>query len=217
MKFYTKLGIGLTAIWVLILSVIVVINSGSTSAMTLNEWGDYLAGVSAPLALLWLVIGYFQHGEELRLNTEALKAQQEELRRQVEETAILAKNSEKQTRIMKEDLDQRASREARDARPELVARGGSSSGLKLKTTIENRGGEARDIKIHYEGPHELKFSPTDILDSAMRAELVILQKQYESLQYPIRFRIDCTDRLSNAHIMQFELREGHKLNEIPNV
>ena len=49
--------------------------------MTLNEWGDFLAGTTAPLALFWLVIGYFQHGEELRLNTEALNAQKEELRR----------------------------------------------------------------------------------------------------------------------------------------
>ncbi len=66
--------------------------------MTPNEWGDFLAGGTAPLALLWLVIGYFQHGEGLSLNTEALKTQQEELRRQVEETASLAKNSERQAK-----------------------------------------------------------------------------------------------------------------------
>ena len=41
----------------------------------------------APIALLWPMIGYFQHGEELRLNTKALHFQQVELQRQVEETA----------------------------------------------------------------------------------------------------------------------------------
>jgi len=58
--------------------------------------GDFLAGATAPLALLWLVIGYFQHGDELRINTIVLEAQQKELQLQVKETATLAKSSERQ-------------------------------------------------------------------------------------------------------------------------
>ena len=98
MRRLTVLGLGLTAAWVLVIVIVLVFNADDISTMTLNAWGDFLAGVSAPLALLWLVIGYFQHGEELRLNTRALEAQQEELRRQVEETATLAKNAERQAR-----------------------------------------------------------------------------------------------------------------------
>ena len=93
MKRYTKIGFWLTGVWlaIVIIGVGVIWNIGSHGVMSLNEWGDFLAGVSAPLALFWLVVGYFQQGEELRLNTEALKAQQEELRRQVQETATLGK------------------------------------------------------------------------------------------------------------------------------
>ena len=32
----------------------------------LNEWGDFLAGVFGPLALLWLALGYFIQAKELR-------------------------------------------------------------------------------------------------------------------------------------------------------
>ena len=81
MKGLTKLGIALTVGWVLVFSVVICFHVSDAAAMTLNEWGDFLAGASAPLALLWLVIGYFQHGRELHLNTRALETQQEELRR----------------------------------------------------------------------------------------------------------------------------------------
>lgn len=55
-----------------------------------NAIGDLLAGVAAPLALIWLVFGYFlqgvairQQGEELRLQRASLEAQVEELRKSV--------------------------------------------------------------------------------------------------------------------------------------
>ena len=98
MRRLTVLGLVLTAAWVVAIAIVLHLKAGDIPGMTLNAWGDFLAGVSAPLALLWLVIGYFQHGEELRLNTRALEAQQEELRRQVNETATLAKSAERQAR-----------------------------------------------------------------------------------------------------------------------
>ena len=48
-----------------------------------NELGDLLAGAFAPLAFLWLVLGYFQQQRELRLNTEALLMQASELAQSV--------------------------------------------------------------------------------------------------------------------------------------
>ncbi|MFG0353569.1 hypothetical protein ACF8LD_04985 [Pseudomonas sp. zbq_5] len=53
-------------------------------SLPLNELGDFAAGVFAPLAFLWLVLGYRQQGKELRESSDALRAQSEELRRSVE-------------------------------------------------------------------------------------------------------------------------------------
>src|SRR5262245_17862447 len=50
-----------------------------------DQWGNLAAGVFAPLAFLWLVVGYFQQGEELRDNVSALRLQEEALRLQVQE------------------------------------------------------------------------------------------------------------------------------------
>ncbi|SDZ27938.1 hypothetical protein [Pseudomonas sp. NFIX28] len=51
--------------------------------MELNEVGDFLAGAFGPLAILWLVLGFFQQGIELRQGTDALRLQAEELSRSV--------------------------------------------------------------------------------------------------------------------------------------
>lgn len=53
--------------------------------LELNAKGDFLAGVFAPLAFLWLVFGYYQQGRELKLNTEALRLQADELKNAVDE------------------------------------------------------------------------------------------------------------------------------------
>jgi hypothetical protein len=57
--------------------------------MGLNEVGDFLAGAFGPLAILWLVLGFFQQGIELRLGTNALLIQADELKASVEQQAAL--------------------------------------------------------------------------------------------------------------------------------
>lgn len=58
-------------------------------ALPINEWGDFFVGAVAPLAFLWLALGYFQQGNELRQNTEALIAQERQLEKQAAATARL--------------------------------------------------------------------------------------------------------------------------------
>ncbi|HFE9908095.1 hypothetical protein Q5X71_16625 [Acinetobacter baumannii] len=45
-----------------------------------NEWGDFFAGIFSPLAFLWLIFGYYQQGQELKQNTNALNLQAKELK-----------------------------------------------------------------------------------------------------------------------------------------
>ncbi|ROR02093.1 hypothetical protein EDF72_1210 [Delftia acidovorans] len=64
--------------------------------LSLNELGDFLAGAFGPLAILWLVLGFFQQGAELRQNSAALKLQAEELKNSVEQQAELVAVSREQ-------------------------------------------------------------------------------------------------------------------------
>ena len=51
--------------------------------MGLNAWGDFFAGAVAPIAFLWLMIGYFQQGFEIRQNTLQLCLQYDALKQSV--------------------------------------------------------------------------------------------------------------------------------------
>jgi hypothetical protein len=57
--------------------------SAELQQLPLNELGDFMGGAFGPMAILWLVLGFFQQGEELRQNTRALHLQAEELRESV--------------------------------------------------------------------------------------------------------------------------------------
>lgn len=73
--------------------------------LPLNELGDFLAGAFGPLAILWLVLGYFQQGIELRLNSKALHLQAEELANSVEQQRELVKVARDQYQSDREAME----------------------------------------------------------------------------------------------------------------
>ena len=79
-----KIGLFLTSLWVVLIGVIIFFNWKAASTLSLNEWGDFLAGITAPMAFLWLIIGYMLQSKELKMNTEALFEQSNELREQTQ-------------------------------------------------------------------------------------------------------------------------------------
>ncbi|MFW1993408.1 hypothetical protein ACG904_00360 [Acinetobacter guillouiae] len=62
-----------------------VASEGENVLLSANELGDFLAGSFAPLAFLFLYLGYKMQGEELKQNTRALEKQAEELANSVAE------------------------------------------------------------------------------------------------------------------------------------
>ena len=212
MKRLTIVGFIVTGVWVLVFISLVIWKCESVSAMDLNELGDFLAGATAPLALLWLVIGYFQHGAELRLNTRALAAQEKELRRQVEATSMLAENAERQAHateglveLNRVERERRRLREVEEAQPDLIPAGhGSSRGGQVFDVL-NRRGEVTDIKVKYDGPHSLTFSPTDRLETNRKGVFTFREKQHVPVEYPIRYTWSYKDRFGKRWDRQFEL------------
>ena len=79
-----KIGFILTGLWAVIIGIIVFFTWETASSLKLNEWGDFLAGITAPIAFLWLIIGYMLQSKELKMNTEALLQQSQELQEQTQ-------------------------------------------------------------------------------------------------------------------------------------
>lgn len=65
-------------------------------AMKPDQFATFLSGAFAPLAFLWLVLGFKQQGDELKNSAEALWLQGEELRNSVEQQRQLVEVSREQ-------------------------------------------------------------------------------------------------------------------------
>ncbi len=85
-----RTGLALTALYLVGLVVYLAVQGQNPAELRLNELGDFLGGVSSPLAFLWLVLGFFQQSREIRLSGKALHLQATEMRRSVDEHRRLA-------------------------------------------------------------------------------------------------------------------------------
>lgn len=85
-----RIGLGLSALYVVLLVFYLFLQGQNPADLRLNELGDFVGGVSSPLAFLWLVLGFFQQSREIRLSGRALELQAREMQRSVDEHRRLA-------------------------------------------------------------------------------------------------------------------------------
>lgn len=217
----TAFGFILTSIWFCLFVLFVADNWTAAKALPLNAWGDFLAGLSAPLALLWLVIGYFQQGEELKLNTEALKAQQQELSNQVRETAILAGNSERQAiaaeqmvLVSKDDIARTGMRDRAEAQPIFRPNGGgSSNGAHYATRVLNAGATVTDLELITSEGIDGHISRPAVLESGSDTTF----KFSNVVHHPYNFRVKYTDKFLKEHIQYFTMERPHSFVNVTSI
>lgn len=206
--------------WLGTFALILLFKADDLSRLTLNEWGDFLSGVTAPLALMWVVIGYFLQGEELRLNTEALKSQQQELKNQVAETAVLAANSERQAVAAEqmasatlEEKQRIAIKEIADSLPIFRPVDGTQSGASLRTKIRNAGATVSALTTTAENSAiTVTITPKDVFEGGAEGKLRI----EGATAFPLFFTISFTDKYGRSHTKRYEMLRPHQLREIPS-
>ncbi|MFC6166014.1 hypothetical protein [Acinetobacter terrestris] len=164
-------GIGITVVW---LAVIVAfwIFGGLESPSSLNELGDFLAGIFAPVAFFWLILGYVQQGKQNNLNSEAIKFQMEAMNNaikpilQILQTKYLSKNE--------------YTKELSTPKIELIP------AAHIHFVLKNIGWKAVNIRfVDKDDQAEIYRCNTSILDTDKEIELKFELKEHEfrSLQY----------------------------------
>lgn len=89
------IGWFLTLLWLGLIGFIVHLKWSDVLEMSLSEVGGFLSGVTAPLAFIWLIVGYTLQRKELKANTEALRLQQIEIKKQAAEMVKQTKHLDK--------------------------------------------------------------------------------------------------------------------------
>ncbi|MEA1071083.1 hypothetical protein [Sphingomonas sp. LY160] len=137
------------------------------AALYLTDWGDdlilmeldklstFVSGVFAPLAFLWLVLGFLQQGDELRYSAEALWVQSHELSNSVEQQRQLVEAQREAIAFERERLEEERRDLKRRAQPNLFFELGMTSNEALKTIqhirLVNRGATCTDLNLNFEG------------------------------------------------------------------
>ena len=96
-------GILVTAIWFIGIYGFTKSN-GYSLPIELNALGDFLAGIFAPVAFFWLILGYVQQGKQLDQNTKALEQQEKALQLQIDEMRSGIRQQGELTRLQLEQL-----------------------------------------------------------------------------------------------------------------
>lgn len=127
-------------------------------ALKANEFGDLLAGVFAPLALAWLVLGFFQQGQELRASTTALQMQAEELRASVEQQQRMVEITQQQLEYERTRAEAAEAEADRLSRPKwsIDIRGSQvdnldQSKMAYAFILMNSGAGCTDFEAIYQG------------------------------------------------------------------
>ncbi len=218
MKKLTVIGSVLSTIWCGFFIALVYFKWNSIADLKLNEWGDFFAGAVAPLGFFWLVLGYLQQGEELRLNTDALKAQQKELERQVHETALLAEHSERQAAAAEQlalatlsESQRAALKEKMDALPVFRQAGGSGGSYDGNTVlrIRNAGGTVTNLSATRSNGGSIRISPPNLFEAGTTGTLVFSNQP----SWPFSFSISFTDKFGNTAIKNYELTSQFDFTE----
>ena len=180
----TALAFAGTVAWLVVVAYLLLSDLGAARKMTPNEWGDFLAGAFAPLAFLWLVVGYMQQGEELRLSTEALRLQAEELKNSVEQQRALVEVSRQQVEAEREALAHERKLREDLSLPKLTlhpAGGGASGGGRrtYRFSMSNSGHAATDLSVRavFTDQTESSFLLAPLFDKGAQREFQIDREQ----------------------------------------
>jgi hypothetical protein len=203
-----QFGVIVTAIW---LGIMVGVVAVSARPEKLNEWGDFFAGFFAPLAFMWLVIGYMQQGDELRQSSKALQLQAEELKNSVEQQSLLVEVSRKQLDQAFEEHREHRLQAMRALQPRFVVslkviqQGETEYTYDL--AVENVGQIARDVLLRM----DQELGPTDMLRMTLMRPGDQNSTRFKIQQgTTVRAFISCMDELGNHRETSFEVRWGDR-------
>lgn len=135
---------------VLYLAGIFIIRPGLFSelgCLDLNELGDFLAGVFAPLAFLWLVLGYFLQRREISQNTKALELQAEELNSSVEQQKQLVETAKEDLKLAQDIRSAKSQPNFTVLEADVIENDPTPDHILVSLNFKNNGAPARDVRL----------------------------------------------------------------------
>lgn len=221
MKTSTKCASVLTFLWFV---GIVVVVWYSRCKPVINLATFVAVSCSIP-TFVWLIIGHYRHGQELKKQEKNFRKQLTELQcqnktltkqnkvlskqenvlgKQTQALKLQARHTKKLAKVAEKERQRVKLREERQAEPILIPQIEESVDSDIiKTKIINRGGEMRNIMFHHNKKNLLRWSPENFLGANDLALLSLIRVDQE-VAYPLQFTVDCQDSAGYSHTFHFK-------------
>jgi hypothetical protein len=154
-----RIAWALTGIWVLAAGSYIYLALPHIEGLDAVDVSALLSGAFMPLAFLWLVVGFFQQGAELRQNTEALRQQADRLEQQVQGTKSLVLVAVRQTeatvrmvQLERQKFEEEARNRSHAAQPRFVLDEGMRHPRAGSMRLHNVGAPASNLSIDTGNP-----------------------------------------------------------------
>jgi hypothetical protein len=213
----TKWAMGLTGVWAAVVLILGYMKWPQLVCMPPNEWGDFLAGTFSPLALLWLVAGYRQQGDELFLNTKALLMQQVEMKNQVEEFKKLAIHSGEQAEssaamvdLSRKESEQKEIESRSLTFPKFrIAHISGHSGVNETYRLYNEGHEVHNIDMQSPSFNDFRHSHVNLFPNGGNCEFYCngLKDGVERNRFTVR--VYFTTVCGRRWMQEYNFRDKH--------
>ncbi|MBP2083523.1 MULTISPECIES: hypothetical protein [Pseudomonas] len=116
---------------------------GTLGTMPLNEVGDFLAGAFGPVAFSWVVLGFVQQGEEIRM--QSLESKKAEMREEIM-AKIAVEQAEAQRMAMEKEHKRREREISADFAVSIRGVSNGTHGMVVnKIRLKNRGHRALNV------------------------------------------------------------------------
>lgn len=215
-------GVIVSFVWLAFLFFVVYLSGESAFEMTLNEWGDFLAGGFAPLAFMWLVVGYFQQGKELKLSRSALVLQVEELRNSVEQQRALVEATQEDIAFAKAESERVREVNKKLAQPSFVLHNADLYSLNeaaaiIDVYIINYGSDIKNVTIDvvendlYKSRDNFRYASKKWEHEEIVTVSVVCNEKDLSKIELLQFNVVYIDGLveRNAACIWVDVRDGH--------
>ena len=204
-----RYGAMATAAYVFAFLIYALVCSDLILGLTPNEFAEFLAGVFGPLAFLWLVLGYLQQGDELRNSAEALRLQEEELHKLVQQQGQLVEVTREQL-VHERGRAEAAEREAaRLAQPTLLLSGGShkmsDKRLLKQYSLKNVGTTCTALRIDFGDLHRDAQIASLANGESREYELAFDMAVFKSTEVKVQYR----DARGQQSMQVFTLKKVH--------
>jgi len=217
-RILTLFGVSFTSIYLVALWWLTGGRLESLTTLQLNEVGDFLAGAFGPLAILWLVLGFFQQGMELRQSTEALQLQGQELKNSVEQQKRMAELSLEALKLEQSNRLDQEKRFRASLKPILTVESDSPTFLAgryvLECRIINDGAQIFSLEFY------LKYGGSDNFQAVYRtlergqSAMVNVTWDPDSLEERLDLKINYTELDGTANSAIFTAMTGEDLGSI---